>query len=77
MTGSATSSADVHRQPFTLAGPISHWNLTTRELTILGRDLILASHLSAVGLDTGRHVIVAGYHDESTGRTVVTRLRLD
>ncbi len=76
MTGSANSFPDVVRQPFTLAGPISHSNLTTRELTILGRDLILVPHLSAVGLDTGRHVIVAGYHDASTGRTVVTRLLL-
>jgi hypothetical protein len=77
MTASAKSDPDVFRQPFTLAGPISHWNLTTRELTVLGRDLTLVPHVSTVGLDTGRQVIVAGYHDPSTGRTIVTRLQLD
>ena len=77
MTASANSVPDDLRQPFTLAGPISHWNLTTRELTVLGRDLLLVPHLATVGLDTGRQVIVAGYRDASTGRTVVTRLHMD
>jgi len=77
MTYSTNAVPDTFRQPFTLAGPISYWNHTTRELTILGRDLMLVPHLSTVGLDSGRQVIVGGYHDASTGRMVVTRLHLD
>ena len=71
------SAPDNFRQPFSLAGPISHWDFSTRELTVLGRDMMLVPHLSTAGLNTGREVIVAGYHDASTGRTVVTRLHLD
>jgi hypothetical protein len=68
------SAPDNFRQPFSLAGPISHWDFSTRELTVLGRDMMLVPHLSTVGLDAGRRVMVAGYDDPSTGRTVVTRL---
>ena len=73
---SADSVSDVLREPFTLAGPITRWNVTTREVTLLGRDLMLMPHLSTVGLAPGRQVVVAGYHDPSTGRRVVTRLHL-
>ena len=75
MTG-ADSVSGVLREPFTLAGPITHWNFATRELTVLGRDMMLIPHLSTVGLEVGRQVVVAGYHDTSTGQTIVTRLHL-
>ncbi len=68
---------DSLRRPFTLAGAIISWNHATRELTVLNRALVLIPYLATVGLKTGREVIVAGYHDASTGRSVVTRLHLD
>jgi hypothetical protein len=79
---STKSLSDDIRQPFTLAGPISYWNGTTRELTIVGadrvgRDVVLVPHLSTVGLATGCHVVVAGYRDAITARMVVTRLHLE
>jgi hypothetical protein len=82
MDASAKSPSDHIRQPFTLAGSISFWNLTTRELTILGgdlvgRDVVLVPHLSTVGLATGRRVAVAGYRDAITARMVVTRLHVE
>jgi hypothetical protein len=82
MHASTKSLSDDIRQPFTLAGPISYWNVTTRELTIVdgdqvGRDVVLVPHLSMVGLATGRRVVVAGYRDAITARMVVTRLHLE
>jgi hypothetical protein len=82
MDASAQSLSDHIRQPFTLAGLISYWNPTTRELTILGgdlvsRDVVLVPHLSMRGLATGCRVAVAGYRDAITARMVVTRLHVD
>jgi hypothetical protein len=77
MAASASSVSDGIRQPFTLAGAIAYWNLTTREMTIVDRDVVLESHLSTVGLETGRRVVVAGYRDAITARMVVTRLHLE
>jgi hypothetical protein len=79
---SGTSVSEHIRQPFTLAGQITDWNLTTRELTILdgalvGRDLVVVSHLSTAGLEPGRRVVVAGYRDTIGARMVVTRLHLE
>jgi hypothetical protein len=77
MAASGNSVSDDIRQPFSLAGPIAYWNLTTRELIILGRELVLVPHLSTAGLETSRRVVVAGYHDAIAGRMVVTRLHLE
>jgi hypothetical protein len=76
-TTSTDPAPDSLRRPFTLAGAITFWNHATRELTVLNRALVLIPYLATVGLKTGREVIVAGYHDASTGRSVVTRLHLD
>jgi hypothetical protein len=64
------------RVPFSLTGPISYWMVATRELCIDSQDLRLAPRVPAVGLEPGVHVVVAGYHDPTTGQKVVTRLLL-
>ena len=64
------------RVPFSLTGPISYWMTATRELSIHSQDLRLAPHVSNVGLELGVPVVVAGYHDPTTGQMVVTRLLL-
>ena len=77
MAASGTSASDDIRQPFTLAGPITYWNPTTRELTILARKRVVLPHLSTEGLETGRRMVVAGYRDAITVHMVVTRLHLE
>jgi hypothetical protein len=72
--GDSASSGD--RVPFSLAGPISCWMVATRELSIRSQDLRLAPRVSTVGLELGVQVVVAGYHDPTTGQMVVTRLLL-
>jgi hypothetical protein len=72
--GNSASPGD--RVPFSLAGPIAYWMVATRELSIRSQDLRLAPHVSTVGLERGVQVIVAGYHDPTTGQMVVTRLFL-
>ena len=62
------------RTPFTLSGPITRWSLATRELSVLDRNVQLAPHVSPQGLELGLRIVVAGYHDPSTGEMVVTRL---
>jgi hypothetical protein len=65
------------RVPFTLAGPITYWMVATRELSIRSQDLRLAPHVSTMGVELGVQVVVAGYHDPTTGQRVVTRLLLE
>jgi hypothetical protein len=68
--------APHERVPFSLTGPITYWMVATRELCIHSQDLRLAPHVSTVGLELGVQVVVAGYHDPTTGQRVVTRLLL-
>ena len=72
---SSTTSEQL-RQPFTLTGAITAWNVVTRELTILGYTLRLAPLVATVGLELGRPIVVAGYRESNTEGMVVTRLLL-
>ena len=38
------------RSMFPLTGLITRWNPVTRQLTILGRDIVLGSRVSTVGV---------------------------
>jgi hypothetical protein len=71
-----TGASPGDRVPFTLTGPITYWMLATRELTIRSQDLRLAPRVSTVGLELGVPVVVAGYHDPTTGQMIVTQLLL-
>jgi hypothetical protein len=80
-SGPATASPGDSASPgdrvsFSLAGPISYWMVATREPSIRSQDLRLAPNVSTVGLGLGVQVVVAGYHDPTTGQMVVTRLLL-
>ncbi len=71
-----SDAASGNRRPFTLSGSVTHWIATTRELSIRGQDLVLTPFVPTGELALGLEVVVAGYHDPSTGQMVVTRLLL-